>query len=107
MPGRFRLKRRPRDHRSVVPVRWPHGRHLSSTGKRSLARSKGKSGAFGVRTANWRALVETAARLESAPHMTKSEQGLRLMVIGQPRLEPVALSASGHEGAVNGWTAAS
>ena len=39
--------------------------------------------------------------------MTKSEQGLRLMVIGQPRLEPVALSASGHEGAVNGWTAAS
>jgi len=38
--------------------------------------------------------------------MTKSEQGLRLMVIGQPRLEPLALSAFGHEGSVNVWTAA-
>ena len=33
------------------------------------------------------------------------ERALRLMAIRQARLEPLAFSASGHEGAVNGWTA--
>ena len=32
---------------------------------------------------------------------------MRLMAIRQARLEPLALSASGHEGMVNGWAAAS
>jgi len=38
---------------------------------------------------------------------TKREQGLRLMAIRQERPELMAFSASGHQGAVNGWTAAS
>jgi len=38
---------------------------------------------------------------------TKREQGLRLTAILQERLELLAFSASGHEGAVNGWAAAS
>jgi len=38
---------------------------------------------------------------------TKREQALRLMAIRQERPEPLALSASGPKGAVNGWTAAS
>jgi len=38
---------------------------------------------------------------------TKREQGLRLMAIRQERPELLAFSASGHEGAVNGWTATS
>ncbi len=32
---------------------------------------------------------------------------LGLMAIRQARMEPLALSASGHEGAVDGWAAAS
>jgi hypothetical protein len=32
---------------------------------------------------------------------------LAIMAIRQARMEPLALSASGHEGAVNGWAAAS
>ena len=38
---------------------------------------------------------------------TKREQALRLMAIRQERPKLLAFSASGHEGAVNGWTAAS
>ena len=38
---------------------------------------------------------------------TKREQGLRLITIRQERPELLAFSASGQEGAVNGWTATS
>ena len=37
----------------------------------------------------------------------RREQALRLTAIRQARLEPLALSASGHERMVNGWAAAS
>ena len=37
----------------------------------------------------------------------RREEALRLIAIRQARLEPLALSASGHERMVNGWAAAS
>ena len=54
--------------------------------------------------------VDHSARIDEekgqASLRTKREQAWRLMAIRQERLEPLALSASGHGRMVNGWAAA-